>query len=167
VLNTVFQKHLFRLLTMRKEINTMDDPENPQPAPWWRRMPARAWWLIGAAAVFTLGWLLVRAARRGQAGSALAAVPIAAAAALATVQPVRHSRPDRDDLRGALREAAAERPLWTPTELFERLRAQGIAVTSPQRLARDLADFGLSSAVRTVDGRPERRWYDLSPMKQA
>jgi hypothetical protein len=153
---------------MRKEINTMDDPENPQPAPWWRRrLPARVWWLMGAVAVFALGWLVVRAARRGQTGSMLAAVPIAAAAALAAVQPARPPRPDRDDLRNALHEAAAERLLWTPTELFERLRAQGIAVTSPQRLARDLADFGLSSAVRTVDGRPERRWYDITPMKQA
>lgn len=144
----------------------MDDPENPQPAPWWRRMPARTWWLIGAAAVLALGWLLVRAARRGQTGSALAAVPIAAAAVLATVAPTGRTATDRD-LADALREAAAERALWTPTELFERLHAKGFTVTSPQRLARDLAAFGLASAVRTVNGRPERRWYDLSPMKQA
>jgi hypothetical protein len=130
-------------------------------------MPARTWWLIGAAAVFTLGWLLVRAARRGQTGSVLAAVPIAAAAVLAAVQPGHNSRPNGNALADALREAATERLLWTPTELFERLHAQGLAVTSPQRLARDLADFGLASAVRTVNGRPERRWYDLSPMKPA
>ncbi len=145
----------------------MDDPENPQPAPWWRRLPARTWWLLGAAAVFALGWLLVRAARRGQASSALAAIPAAAAAVLATAAPTTRATTERDALAGALREAAAEQVLWTPTELFERLRGQGFAVTSPQGLARDLADFGLSSAVRTVDGRPERRWYDLTPIKDA
>jgi hypothetical protein len=152
---------------MRKENKAMDDPETPQPAPWWRRLPTRTWWAIGAVAVFALGWLLVRAARRGQAGSALAAVPVAAAAVLATVAPTSRTATDRDDVAKVLCEAAAERLLWTPTELFERLRARGLAVTSPQRLARDLADFGLASAVRTVDGRPERRWYDLSPMKPA
>lgn len=145
----------------------MDNPENPEPAPWWRRVPARTWWLLGAAAVFALGWLLVRAARRGQTGSVLAAVPLAAAAALAAVQPARDARPDRNALTDALRQAAAERVLWTPTELFERLRANGLAVTSPQRMARDLADFGLASHVRTITGRPERRWYDLGPMKPA
>lgn len=144
----------------------MDDPENPQPAPWWRRIPARTWWLIGAA-VFALGWLLVRAARRGQAGPALAAVPVAAAAVLATAAPTPRATNDRDDLHRALREAAAERLLWTPTELFEHLRAHGFVLTSPQRMARDLADFGLTSAVRTVSERPERRWYDLSTMKPA
>lgn len=146
----------------------MDDPENPHTDPWWRRRwPARVWWLVGAAAVCALGWLLIRAARRGQTGAALAAVPVAAAAVLATAAPTRRATIDRDDLDRALRDAAAERPLWTPTELVERLRTDGIAVSSAQRLAIDLADFGLSSAVRTVDGRPERRWYDLGPMKQA
>ncbi len=145
----------------------MDDPKNPPSAPWWRRLPVRTWWLIGTAAVFALGWLLVRAARRGQAGSALAAVPVAAAAVLASAAPIPRATSDRGDLADALREAAAERPLWTPTELVERLCARGIAVTSPQRLARDLADFGLSSAVRTVDGRAERRWYDLTPLTEA
>ncbi len=145
----------------------MDDPENPQRAPWWRRLPARTWWLLGAAAVFALGWLLVRAARRGQTGSTLAAVPAVAAAVLATVGPATRATTERGALAGALREAAAERVLWTPTELFERLRAHGLAVTSPQGLARDLAHFGLASDVRTVNGRPERRWYDLSTMKQA
>jgi len=141
----------------------MDDPETPHPDPWWRRRwPARVWWLAGAVAVFALGWLLVRAVRRGQTGAALAAVPVAAAAVLATVRPTHRATLDR-----ALREAATERPLWTPTELVERLRVRGIAVSSTQRLARDLAEFGLASAVRTVDGRPERRWYDLGLMNQA
>lgn len=145
----------------------MNDPENPQPAPWWRRVPARTWWLLGAATVFALGWLLVRAARRGQAGSVLAAVPVAAAAVLATVVPTSRTASHRDDLADALRDAAAERVLWTPTELFERLCMHGLAVASPQRLARDLADFGLASAVRTISGRPERRWYDLTTFREA
>jgi hypothetical protein len=120
---------------------------------------------VGVVAVLAFGWLLVRAWRGGRIGPALAAVPVAAAL-LAAGPSARRPRLDREALRRELREAAAERPLWTPTELGERLRTRGLAVTSPQRLAHDLAAFGLSSAVRTVEGRSARRWYDLTPMKK-
>lgn len=152
---------------MEKESTPVDDPENRKTGPFWKHWPLHLRWVVGVAVVIGIGWLLARAWRRGQTGSALATVSVGAAAALAATQPARHPRPNRDDLGHALREAAAERVLWTPTELFERLRGQGLAVTSPQRLARDLADFGLASAVRTVDGRPERRWYDLTTFRKA
>ena len=57
--------------------------------------------------------------------------------------------------------------LITPTQLFHTLNSllrgsQRAPLSSTQELARVLASFGLKSQVRTVAGRSERRWYDLS-----
>ena len=55
----------------------------------------------------------------------------------------------------------------TPTELFRFLnillkKAELSLFTSTQEMAQLLESMGLKSQVRTVTGRSERRWYDLT-----
>jgi hypothetical protein len=60
-----------------------------------------------------------------------------------------------------------EAPLLTPSQLFmvlNRLLSKGQwpGFASPGHMALELVKLGLRSQVRTVEGRSERRWYDLA-----
>ena len=71
-------------------------------------------------------------------------------------------------LKVQLREGAKEKALVTPTELklvlnglFEK-RDLPPPFDSEQHMAKVLLPLGLHSKIRTVQGRSERRWYDLA-----
>ena len=71
-------------------------------------------------------------------------------------------------LKAQLREGASEKAIVTPTELklllnglFEK-RDLPSPFDSEQHMAKVLFPLGLHSKIRTVQGRSERRWYDLS-----
>ena len=71
-------------------------------------------------------------------------------------------------LKAQLREGAKEKAIVTPTELklvMNRFFEQNNLpppFDSEQKMAKVLFPLGLHSTVRTVPGRSERRWYDLS-----
>lgn len=69
---------------------------------------------------------------------------------------------DADRIRRALQTAAKTQSMLTPTELFEALKAAGYHWDSPSHMGIQLARLGIRSQVHTVEGRTDRRWYDLS-----
>lgn len=111
-----------------------------------------------AAGIF----LLLRKPRRRGAGmpvtALVPALPLRAAR-------VRTHKPDPIDtalLKKHLQEIARQEALIPPTRLCRALRQRGVPLTSEQHMARELRGLDLRSEVRTVSGRTERRWYDLS-----
>ena len=71
-------------------------------------------------------------------------------------------------LKAQLQEGAREKAIVTPAQLkhvlnglFEK-RDLPPPFDSEQQMAKVLFPLGLRSIVRTVPGRSERRWYDLS-----
>ena len=116
--------------------------------------------LLGLIAVGI--FLLLRKPRRGGAGMPLAAlVPTLPLRAART----RTHKPGSIDialLKKHVQEVARQEALIPPTRLCRALRLRGLLLTSEQHMARELRSLGLRSEVRTVSGRMERRWYDLS-----
>jgi hypothetical protein len=110
------------------------------------------------------GVLLFKALRRGKAGTAAAAASMLALGA-ANIRPRRTPTPEPIEtthLEQELQQIAREEPLIPPSQLCRVLRQRALPLKSEQHLARELRKLGLRSQVRTVSGRPERRWYDLS-----
>ncbi len=111
--------------------------------------------------------LLVRALVRGGAGAVVAAA--AAPAVAVTAYRPRPELPkaiDRAHLLKCLRALAERERLVTPRFLFIFLRRLRVPLTSEQQMARELKALGLRSEVRTVPGREERRWYDVSRLAE-
>jgi hypothetical protein len=128
----------------------------------------RVWFMILiVAAVF----IFIKFFRRGGPGVALAMM--APAVVAASTQRTRKDRRepktiDQDFLKVWLSRIAIEDPLMTPAELcgvlnilFEK-DGRPEPFDSPGQMARELKKFGLQSSVRSVRGRSERRWYDLT-----
>lgn len=69
---------------------------------------------------------------------------------------------DSSRVRVALTHLAKTCELLTPTELFEALKEAGLQWDSPSHMGVQLAQMGIRSQVRTIEGRTARRWYDLS-----
>ncbi len=142
-----------------------DFPDRPE----WRTVAVKMFVIL---VVVFLAILLIRFLRRGGVAVALAAAaPVAAATLLKSPSTARvRKRPhiDHDFVRAALREIGATEPLKTPTELCQLLNTafhrRGLTAPfeSPQHLAHELKKLGFQSSIRTVPGRSERRWYDLS-----
>ena len=116
--------------------------------------------LLGLIAVGI--FLLFRKPRRRGPG-----MPVAA---LIPTLPLRAARTrthkpgliDTALLKKHLQEIAGREPLLPPTQLYRALCQRGLPLTSCQQMAGELTRLGLHSEVRTVSGRTERRWYDLS-----
>lgn len=115
---------------------------------------------LGAALLF----LVIKAARKGGAGALIAAVPAAAVAVAARKRSIPKPQISQDLLRRHLEEVAAHETLITPTDLYDRLFRQGVQFGSAQQMAHELGLIELRSQVRSVSGRSERRWYDLSTL---
>lgn len=144
-------------------MNEENDDNRITPAPW----PEWAKWLLWSAVAAGAAYLLVKLLRRGGAGALLAMTPAVALAAGGSAagragpnDAVEPNEPT--DLRAHLREIADREPMIPPVQLGQALRDRGVEFRSEQQMARALRQLGLQSEVRTVKGRPERRWYDLT-----
>lgn len=71
---------------------------------------------------------------------------------------------DAEGIQATLAMMAKTQPRLTPTELREALKKAGFHWDSPSHMGIQLARLGIRSQVRTVEGRAERRWYDLSSL---
>jgi hypothetical protein len=128
--------------------NVHDDSENLGP-------------LVSLLGLIVVGILLLVGRRRGAGMPVTALVPGLPLRAAR----VRTHKPDPIDaalLEKHLQELAWQEALIPPTRLCRALRQRGLPLTSEQQMARELRSLGLRSEVRTVSGRTERRWYDLS-----
>jgi hypothetical protein len=133
------------------------DAEPPRVPPWLRGLGIM---LLVAAAVGLLIFLM-RSWRRGGTGLLMAAaIPAMASMPMAT-KPRSRSAVNQHTLRRGLEEIAANTPRLTPTELFDRLQAYDLELSSVQEMGRLLRELGLQSQVDYVSGRSERRWYRL------
>jgi hypothetical protein len=132
--------------------------------------------------ILTVGFiiLIVKAGRRGGAGLVMvAAAPalagsVAAGTLMAKRTPRRTRLPiDREFLQSRLKGLAQHllktegKAVITPTELFRFFnillkKAERTLFASTQEMTKLLGSMGLKSQVRSVTGRPERRWYDLA-----
>jgi hypothetical protein len=136
--------------------NDDNDKVTLTPLPEWAR-----WLLLAALAAGALV-ILLKVLRRGGAGVILAAAaPAVAMSAMRSPTPATETI-DTTDLQAHLSNIAAHDPLIPPVRLFEALRDHGVQLTSEWNMARELRKLGLRSEVRTVPGRTERRWYDLT-----
>lgn len=139
-------------------MSDLHDNNTETPAPW----PEWAKWLLWMTLAAGAVYLVIKVLRRGGAGVILAAAaPVVAMSAMRSPTPAIEPI-DTTDLQAHLRNIAAHDPLIPPVRLFEALRDQGAPLTSEQHMARELRYLGLRSEVRTVKGRTERRWYDLT-----
>ena len=138
-------------------MNDANDDNRITPAPW----PEWAKWLLWSALAAGAVYVLMKVLRQGGAGVLMAAaapaVALAAGRATAAAEPT-----EPIDLHAHLRAIADQESLIPPVQLFEALRDRGVPLTSERHMARELRQLGLQSGVRTVKGRTERRWYDLT-----
>ena len=115
-----------------------------------------------AGLLMGLGILVVKWWRQSEGKSA----PLMGSAVLALVgahaMASREGSAETRRIRVALHSLAKTRAVLTPTELYEALKASGLEWDSPSHMGGELARMGVRSQVRTVEGRRERRWYDLS-----
>ena len=129
--------------------------------------------LLTALAVLAVVGLIVLIRKGGGVALAAAAPAVALGVAGAnrsrSSRSARHKEPiDMEFLKAQLREGAKEKALVTPTELklvLNRFFEQNNLpppFDSEQQMAKVLFPLGLRSSIRTVPGRSERRWYDLS-----
>ena len=146
-----------------------DNHSSTAPAP---RFPWKHVLLTALAVLAVVGLIIL--IRKG-GGLALAAAAPAVALGIAGAdrnksrRTAQHNEPiDMEFLKAQLQEGAREKAIVTPTELklvlnslFEK-RDLPPPFDSEQHLAKVLLPLGLRSSVRTVPGRSERRWYDLS-----
>lgn len=144
-----------------------DVPYRPE-GPDWGKVALRAW-LIVLAVVAVI--LLIKLFRRGGPGMAMAmAAPAVVAASTSRTRKARQEpkKIDQDFLKVWLSRIAIEEPLMTPAELCGVLNVlfqkdgKPEPFDSPSQMARELKKLGLQSSVRSVVGRSERRWYDLT-----
>lgn len=138
--------------------------ENAIETPW----PEWAKWLLWSALAAGAVYLLAKVLRRGGASELMgAAAPVMAmvvAGSAAAAEPLGPINPiERTELQAQLREIADQEPLIPPVRLCQALRDRGVEFNSEQHMARELRHLGLRSEVRTMKGRTERRWYDLTP----
>jgi hypothetical protein len=148
--------------------NSANVPHQPDTTDW-GQVALRAWVVVLAIVAVVV---VIKIIRRGGAGMAVAvAAPVIAAASASRTRRNRRQEPqeiDQDFLKLWLSRGAKEAPLITPTELCDVLnnlfRQDGRPepFDSPGKMARELKKLGLQSSVRSVPGRPERRWYDLT-----
>lgn len=135
----------------------------------WGTIAIRAWMVV----LLVVGVIvLIKLFRRGGAGIALAvAAPTVAAASIrqrSAEGPTTRPEIDKGFLKLWLARVAVSEPLMTPAELCDVLNAlfrndgRPEPFDSPMQMARELKKLGLQSSVRTVSGRSERRWYDLT-----
>ena len=132
----------------------------PGPCPRWAQILYISMGIM--AGVFFL-FCLIKALRH-EAGAVFKALPAAVAVGIGKARLRARKSIHKDLLHAHLREIAVHIPLVSPTELLEDLRMKGFPITSIQHMARELASIGLHSQVRSVPGRKERRWYDLSKL---
>ena len=116
--------------------------------------------LLGLIAVGI--FLLLRKPRRRGPGMPLAALVPTLPLRAARTRTHKPGLIDTALLRKHVQEVARQEALIPPTRLCRALRQRGLLLTSEQHMARELRSLGLRSEVRTVSGRTERRWYDLS-----
>lgn len=139
-------------------MNDIHDDNTATPPPW----PEWAKWLLWTTLAAGAVYLVVKVFRRGGAGLILAATaPVMAMNAMRSPTPAIETI-DTTDLQTHLRNIAAHDPLIPPVQLFEALRDQGVSLISERHMGRELRQLGLRSEVRTVPGRTERRWYNLT-----
>jgi hypothetical protein len=161
---------------MRKEQTTMDEPTTYESEELPHRpketnaatIALRVWFMVLiVAAVF----IFIKFFRRGGPGVALAMVAPAVVAASTQRTGKDRQAPkevDQDFLKVWLSRIAVEDPLMTPAELCGVLNilfqedGRPEPFDSPSQMARELKKLGLQSSVRSVRGRSERRWYDLT-----
>ena len=134
-------------------------PDRPELPRWVRVL---MWSLLITVAVGLL-ILVIKAIRKGGAGALIAAVPAAVAVA-ARKRSIPKPQISPDLLRRHLEEVAAHETLITPTDLCDWLFEQGVQFGSVQQMAHEMGLIDLHSQVRSVKGRSERRWYDLSTL---
>jgi hypothetical protein len=161
---------------MRKEKTIMDEPttydsaEVPhQPeATSWATVALRVWFMILIVAAIIV---CIKFFRRGGTGIALAMVaPAVVAVSTPQTRKARQEpkKVDQEFLKLWLSQVSKEEPLLTPAQLCEVLNGlfrndgRPEPFDSPMQMARELKKLGLQSSVRSVLGRSERRWYDLS-----
>ena len=132
------------------------------------------WVMMGIGLLVGLVVLILKGGPRLGPGLAVAAGAAAASTVMAKRVPKRTRTPiDKAFVVSRVRELARHllqtegTAVFTPTELFRFLnslleKAELTVFTSRQEMARLLESLGLKSQVRTVAGRSERRWYDLS-----
>jgi hypothetical protein len=149
------------------EERAMDDKNHLQllpPFPWKHVL------ITALVVLAVVGLILIirRGAGPGVA-AALPAVALSVARASRTTHKTQTKEPiDMEFLKAQLREGAKEGAIGTPTELrivlnkhFEE-HGMPSPFVSERQLARVLSRLGLHSKVRSMPGRSERRWYDLS-----
>lgn len=138
---------------------TDTDDDKTKPA---EHFPDWVRWALWSALAVGGVYLLVKVMRRG-GGAGLLMAAAAPAVALTAGRSAAQAEPiEIADLEEKLHEIAEDDPMIPPVQLFGALRAQGVPLTSERHMARELRQLGLRSEVRTVTGRPERRWYDLT-----
>ena len=148
------------------EPNDNHAPTDPAPHFPWKHV------LLTALAVLAVVGLIILIRKGGSAALAVApavALGVAGANRNRSSQSAQHKEPiDTEFLKAQLREGGREKAIMTPTELklimnrlFEK-RNLPAPFDSEQHMAKVLFPLGLHSTVRTVPGRSERRWYDLS-----
>ena len=141
-------------------------PTVPTPRFPWKHV------LVTALAVLAVVGLIVLIRKGGSAALAVApavALSVAQAHRSRSRRSGQHNTPiDMDFLNAQLRQGASENVVVTPTDL--KLGLNGLfeehhlppPFDSEQHMAKVLLPLGLHSKIRTVPGRSERRWYDLS-----
>jgi hypothetical protein len=135
----------------------------------WGKIAIRAWVVV---LVIVGVMVLIKLFRRGGAGLALAVAAPAVAAASTRGKPKdshqQRQEIDQDFLKLWLARIAVTEPLMTPVELCDVLNnlfhkdGREVPFDSPMQMARELKKLGLQSSVRSIHGRSERRWYDLT-----
>jgi hypothetical protein len=142
-------------------------PTNPAPFFPWKHV------LITALAVLAVVGLIILI-RKGGSGALAATAPavalgVARAHQSRSTHRAQQKEPiDMEFLKAQLREGACQKASVTPTQLKRVLNGlfeeHNLAppFDSEQHMAKVLLPLGLRSIVRTVPGRSERRWYDLS-----
>lgn len=145
-----------------------DVPHQPDRTNW-GQVALRAWVIVFAVVAVII---VIKIIRRGGPGIAMVmAGPAMAAASASRTRRNRRQEPkeiDQDFLKLWLSRGAKEAPLITPAELCEVLNNLFRQDGRPEpfdslgQMARELKKLGLQSSVRSVLGRTERRWYDLT-----
>ena len=156
---------------MEEQSNHSESQPHRESIPRWVRV---LWVIMGIGLLVGLVVLILRGGPRLGPALAVAAGAAAASTLMGKRVPTRKRPPiDRAFVGLRVQELGQHllqtegTALFTPTELFRFLnilleKAELTVFTSAQEMARLLESMGLKSQVRTVAGRSERRWYDLS-----
>ena len=129
-----------------------------------QRKDVQQWIMVGLAVA--IGFLVLRRSKSSPGlavGLSLMGSTIFSSdkPALTTSSDIEHPL-----LRNSLKEIGNQGDLLTPTELWEKLKERNVVFPTAQQMGHALGAMGLHSEIRTVAGRPERRWYNLTAWNQ-